>query len=57
MIGAGFAADIHARAYHRIHDIDVKVVGVAASSPPSAEAFAARHAIPESYAQAGALVE
>lgn len=57
MIGAGFAADIHARAYHRIHDIDVKIVGVAASSQPSAEAFAARHGIPESYAQAGALIE
>lgn len=57
IVGAGFAADIHARAYERIRDIDVEVVGVAASSRASAEAFAARHAIPRAHDRVGALIE
>ena len=49
MIGAGFVADIHARAFAEIHDIDLEVVAVAATSTGSAQAFASRHGIPAAY--------
>ena len=49
IIGAGFAAGIHAKAYTEIHDIAVNVTAVAAASLSSAQAFASRHGIPAAY--------
>ena len=49
IIGAGFVADIHARAYAEIHDVDLQVAAMAATSESSAGAFAARHGIPDAF--------
>lgn len=49
IIGAGFAAGIHAKAYTEIPDIAVDVTAVAAASLSSAQAFAGRHGIPGAY--------
>ena len=49
IIGAGYAADIHAKAYASVSDLVVDVAAVATSSLSSAGAFAARHGIPGVY--------
>ena len=49
IIGAGYAAEIHAKAYAEVRDEAVDVTAVAASSLSSARAFASRHGIPEVY--------
>ncbi|MFP3896446.1 MAG: Gfo/Idh/MocA family protein [Anaerolineales bacterium] len=46
LIGTGFAGEIHAHAYQRVRDIDVKLAAVAASSVDGARAFAEEHNIP-----------
>lgn len=56
IVGAGFAANIHARAYQRIRDVDVKVVDVAASRESSAQTFAEQYAIPHACKDAEALI-
>jgi len=56
IVGAGFAAGIHARAYQRTKDLDLKVVGVAALRQSSAETFAERYAIPHTCKDAEALI-
>jgi len=49
LIGAGFVADIHAHAYAAVHDVDLSLVGVAATSQSKAQAFADRHGLPAAY--------
>ncbi|MBN1401431.1 MAG: Gfo/Idh/MocA family oxidoreductase [Anaerolineae bacterium] len=56
LVGAGFAANLHAEGYKRLADLDLEIVGVAASSQASAERFAARHGIPHAYDNAAALM-
>lgn len=56
LVGAGFASQFHANAYRRIGDIDVEIVGVAASSQDSARVFARKHGIPAAYGDAEALI-
>jgi predicted dehydrogenase len=46
LIGAGYAASIHARAYRKVHGIEVELRAVAASRPERAAAFAAQFGIP-----------
>lgn len=43
IVGAGFAAGQHARAYQCVTGVPVKLVGVASRTPERAEAFAHRH--------------
>lgn len=43
IIGSGFAADIHARAFSRLHNVDV--VAVCSPHPSHARAFAEKHSI------------
>lgn len=49
LIGAGFVASIHARAYQRIRDIRVDINAVAGVPAADAEAFAAQFGIPRAY--------
>jgi len=49
LIGAGFVADIHARAYAEIPGLDVRIQAVAAASQSSASAMASRHDITDAY--------
>jgi predicted dehydrogenase len=49
IIGAGFAANIHATAYARVQDVDLELVAVAGLPLADAEAFARRHSIPTAY--------
>ena len=56
IVGAGFAANLHANAFRRIGDIDVELVAVAALPRTSAEAFAHRHGIPFACGDARALI-
>ncbi|NLG27592.1 MAG: Gfo/Idh/MocA family oxidoreductase [Chloroflexi bacterium] len=56
LVGSGFAAGFHCRAYERIRDIDVRLVGVAASTRASAEAFAAEHGIAAAHGGAEELI-
>jgi predicted dehydrogenase len=49
LIGAGFVADIHARAYAEIPGLEARIVAVAAASASSASAFASRHGIADAY--------
>jgi predicted dehydrogenase len=48
LIGAGFAAHIHARAYERLADLDVELAAVAAVPENDAQIFARDHGIPDS---------
>jgi predicted dehydrogenase len=50
LVGTGFVADIHARAYKEIHGIQAQIVAAAATSLESARAFASQHGIPNAYA-------
>ena len=56
IVGAGYAAGLHVEAYHRLRDLDLQLVAVAASTHSSAESFAARHHIPAAYADAFELI-
>ncbi|MFH1084698.1 MAG: Gfo/Idh/MocA family oxidoreductase [Chloroflexota bacterium] len=56
LIGAGFAAGLHAASYRRIGELDVKLVAVAATTQASAQAFAQRHGIPHAYDDVAALL-
>jgi predicted dehydrogenase len=49
IIGAGFVSNIHAEALAGIHDVDLEIVAVAATSLTSAQAFADKHGIPHAY--------
>lgn len=49
LIGAGFVGNIHARAYHRINDLDVKIAAVAAVPLSEAEELAERYGVPDAY--------
>ena len=49
LIGAGFVAGIHTRAFKRIRDIDVQLKAVAALPLAGAEAFAGDYDIPDAY--------
>jgi predicted dehydrogenase len=49
VIGSGFAAGLHVEALKRVYGVDVKVQAVAARSRHSADAFARKHGIPNSY--------
>ena len=49
IIGAGFVGDIHAEALVGVHDVDMEIVAVAATSLTSALAFADKHAIPNAF--------
>jgi predicted dehydrogenase len=49
LIGAGWAAAIHARGYQKAADLGARVVAVAARHAQSARAFAQRHDIPAAY--------
>jgi predicted dehydrogenase len=48
LIGAGFAAHIHARAYERLADLDVELEAVAAVPESDAQMFATDYGIPDS---------
>jgi predicted dehydrogenase len=56
LIGAGFVAELHANGYRRIGDMDVEIVGVAASTEASARAFGHEHGIAAAYGDAEALI-
>jgi len=56
IIGAGFAANIHARSYRCMSRADVRIIAVAASHGASAQAFAERYAIPQVYVDAEDLI-
>src|SRR6478735_7981585 len=45
LIGAGYAAGIHARAYHKVYGVAVELRAVAASRPERAADFAARFGV------------
>jgi predicted dehydrogenase len=47
LIGAGYAAGIHARAYRKVHGVEIDLRAVAASRPDRAAAFAAAFGIPQ----------
>ncbi len=47
VIGAGFIADTRARCYGMVAGYDAELVAVAARSEASAQAYAARHAVPK----------
>jgi predicted dehydrogenase len=49
LIGAGWAAAIHARGYQKAADLGARVVAVAARHSESARAFAQRYDIPAAY--------
>jgi len=46
LVGAGFAAGFHLRAYRQVQGIPVEIAGVASRTRPRAEALAARFGIP-----------
>lgn len=50
MVGAGFAADFHTRAFARVHGCEARVVAVTSARAESREAFARKHRIPGVYA-------
>ncbi|AXK45738.1 Gfo/Idh/MocA family protein [Brachybacterium saurashtrense] len=56
IVGAGFAAQFHLRALRRLARSGAEVVGVAASSPQSARAFAARHHVPQAHPDVASLL-
>lgn len=49
MVGAGFAADFHTRAFREVRGVHADVVAVTSRRPETARAFAERHAIPAAY--------
>jgi len=57
IIGAGFAAELHANAYRTVGSVDVEIAGVAASSYASAERFAREFSIDRAYGSAQELIE
>ncbi|GAH67647.1 unnamed protein product, partial [marine sediment metagenome] len=49
MVGAGFAADFHARCYDDVSGVRASLVAVTSVRAESREAFAAKHNIPSVY--------
>lgn len=56
IIGSGFVSDIHADSIRR-HVVGAEVAAAASPTPGHAEAFAARHGIPKTFADYRALLE
>ncbi|NLS79517.1 MAG: Gfo/Idh/MocA family oxidoreductase [Chloroflexi bacterium] len=56
LIGAGFAADLHARMVHELSGTGVRIVGVASKTPAKAQAFAQRHGIARAHDDLGGLL-
>jgi predicted dehydrogenase len=56
IIGAGFAANLHAEALKKVYGVDVSIAAVAAGAPEHAAEFARRHGIPTAYATHGELI-
>jgi predicted dehydrogenase len=56
IVGAGFAATLHAEAWRRVAGIDVELVAVAAGHPHRAAAFAGRHGITHAHPGVDALL-
>jgi predicted dehydrogenase len=56
LVGAGFAATLHADAWRRVTGIDVELTAVAAGHPHRAAAFAGRHGIADAYPSVDALL-
>lgn len=57
MIGAGFAANIHAEAYHGVPGVDVQVVAVADTNTDQAKQFCEKHHLEAKiYADADAMI-
>ena len=50
MVGAGFAADFHARCYAEVSGSRARIVAVTSARQQSREAFAAKHNIPSVHA-------
>jgi predicted dehydrogenase len=50
IVGAGFAAEFHARCYAEVSGVGANVVAVTSARAESREAFAAKHGIPKAYA-------
>lgn len=46
IVGAGFSAAFHLRAYRQVHGVPVEIAAIASRTRARAEALAARHAIP-----------
>ncbi|MBI2494841.1 MAG: Gfo/Idh/MocA family oxidoreductase, partial [Candidatus Rokubacteria bacterium] len=57
LVGARFAADLHAVNYRPLQGSKVELAAVASRSRASAEAFAKRHAVPRVFADYRRLVE
>lgn len=47
MVGAGFAADFHTKAFRQVRGVDAQVVAVTSRRPESARNFAQRHQVSE----------
>ncbi len=45
IVGAGFAADLHARVYRELTGLGIELVGVTSRTQARAEAFAQRHGV------------
>ena len=56
LIGAGYAAGIHARAYRKVHGITVELRSVVGNRPERAAAFAAEFGIPRVIASSDELL-
>jgi len=57
MVGAGFVANIHARAYSRLREANARVVALADPDAERAQAFARQHDIPEIFPDIEALLK
>ena len=55
--GAGHVADIHARVYHELAGLGVKLVGVVAQSKANADKFAAHHGVERAVADFTELLQ
>jgi predicted dehydrogenase len=56
IVGAGFAADLHAHAYRELSGLGIELVGVASRTEGRAEAFAERHRIGRVFADTARLL-
>jgi predicted dehydrogenase len=57
LIGAGYAAGIHARAYRKVYGVEVELRAVAASRPERAVAFAAAFGLPQARSSVQELLD
>lgn len=56
IVGAGFAADLHAHGYQELMGLGIELVGVASRSKARADAFAERHRVGQVFADAASLL-